>query len=77
MACTLRAAVGYPCLIVCGGAIIDFMGGKTSRAPTWIRSTGMEWAWRLAQEPKRLFERYIIGNPVFLARALSLARRSQ
>jgi exopolysaccharide biosynthesis WecB/TagA/CpsF family protein len=77
VACTLRAAVGYPCLIVCGGAIIDFMGGKTSRAPGWIRSTGLEWAWRLALEPKRLFHRYVIGNPVFLARAFSLARRSQ
>ncbi|HUR90621.1 MAG TPA: WecB/TagA/CpsF family glycosyltransferase [Ramlibacter sp.] len=73
----LRAAVGYPCLIVCGGAIIDFMGGKTSRAPAWVRGSGLEWLWRLALEPKRLFHRYVIGNPVFLARALSLARRSQ
>jgi N-acetylglucosaminyldiphosphoundecaprenol N-acetyl-beta-D-mannosaminyltransferase len=69
----LRAAVGYPCLIVCGGAIIDFMGGKTSRAPRWMRSAGLEWLYRLALEPKRLFQRYVIGNPVFLARALSLA----
>ncbi|HEY8048380.1 MAG TPA: WecB/TagA/CpsF family glycosyltransferase [Ramlibacter sp.] len=77
VACTLRAAVGYPCLIVCGGAIIDFMGGKTSRAPAWMRRTGLEWAYRLALEPKRLFQRYVVGNPVFLARAFSLARRSQ
>jgi len=69
----LRAAVGYPCLIVCGGAIIDFLGGKTSRAPQWMRSTGLEWLYRLALEPKRLFHRYVIGNPVFLARAVSLA----
>jgi N-acetylglucosaminyldiphosphoundecaprenol N-acetyl-beta-D-mannosaminyltransferase len=71
---TLRAAVGYPCLIVCGGAIIDFMGGKTSRAPAWMRSTGLEWAYRLALEPRRLFHRYVVGNPVFLARSLSLAK---
>jgi len=77
VACMLRAAVGYPCLIVCGGAIIDFMGGKTSRAPVWMRSTGLEWVYRLALEPTRLFHRYVIGNPVFLARALTLARRSQ
>jgi N-acetylglucosaminyldiphosphoundecaprenol N-acetyl-beta-D-mannosaminyltransferase len=77
VACTLRAAVGYPCLIVCGGAVIDFMGGKTSRAPAWMRSTGLEWVYRLALEPTRLFHRYVIGNPVFLARALTLARRSQ
>jgi hypothetical protein len=74
VACVLRNAVGYPCLIVCGGAIIDFMGGKTSRAPAWMRKTGLEWAYRLALEPKRLFHRYVVGNPVFLARALSLAR---
>jgi exopolysaccharide biosynthesis WecB/TagA/CpsF family protein len=74
VACMLRAAVGYPCLIVCGGAIIDFMGGKTSRAPAWMRKTGLEWAYRLALEPKRLFHRYVVGNPVFIARALTLAR---
>ena len=74
VASVLRHAVGYPCLIVCGGAIIDFMGGKTSRAPVWMRKTGIEWMYRLALEPKRLFQRYVVGNPVFLARALSLAR---
>lgn len=72
----LRAALGFPCLIVCGGAIIDFLGGKANRAPRWVRSIGMEWAWRLALEPKRLFRRYVVGNPLFLARALSLAAAS-
>jgi hypothetical protein len=74
VACVLRHAVGYPCLIVCGGAIIDFMGGKTARAPQWMRKTGIEWVFRLLLEPRRLFQRYVVGNPVFLARALSLAR---
>jgi hypothetical protein len=69
----LRATLGYPCLIVCGGAIIDFIGGKTSRAPRFLQLIGLEWAFRLAQEPKRLFKRYVIGNPVFLARAVQLA----
>jgi N-acetylglucosaminyldiphosphoundecaprenol N-acetyl-beta-D-mannosaminyltransferase len=69
----LRACLDHPCLIVCGGAIIDFLGGKTSRAPRWMRVTGLEWAFRLALEPKRLFRRYVIGNPVFLARALAFA----
>jgi N-acetylglucosaminyldiphosphoundecaprenol N-acetyl-beta-D-mannosaminyltransferase len=76
VACTIRAAVGYPCLIVCGGAIIDFMGGKTSRAPGWMRRTGLEWVYRLALEPKRLFHRYVVGNPVFIARSIALARKS-
>jgi exopolysaccharide biosynthesis WecB/TagA/CpsF family protein len=62
-----------PCVIVCGGAIIDFLGGKVSRAPLWLRRMGMEWAYRLAVEPMRLFRRYVIGNPLFLSRALRLA----
>jgi N-acetylglucosaminyldiphosphoundecaprenol N-acetyl-beta-D-mannosaminyltransferase len=48
VAAQLRAVLGYPCLIVCGGAIIDFLGGKTPRAPLWMRKAGLEWvfAWR-------------------------------
>jgi exopolysaccharide biosynthesis WecB/TagA/CpsF family protein len=74
VAILLRSALNFPCLIVCGGAIIDFMGGKTSRAPLWVRQARMEWAYRLALEPRRLFQRYVVGNPVFLARALTMAR---
>lgn len=73
VAVALRAAIGFPCLIVCGGAIIDFLGNKTSRAPAWLRHSGLEWMYRLALEPRRLFRRYVLGNPVFLARALRLA----
>lgn len=73
VAAGLRAVLDYPCLIVCGGAIIDFLGGKTPRAPLWVRRVGMEWVFRLALEPRRLFQRYVIGNPLFLSRALRLA----
>lgn len=76
VAVALRAAVGYPCLIVCGGAVIDFLGGKTSRAPEWMRRGGLEWLFRLAIEPRRLFRRYVLGNPLFIARSLSLAVQS-
>jgi N-acetylglucosaminyldiphosphoundecaprenol N-acetyl-beta-D-mannosaminyltransferase len=72
----LRAALGYPCVIVCGGAIIDFLGGKTARAPGWMRRFGLEWAFRLACEPRRLFHRYVMGNPVFVSRALKLMAMS-
>jgi exopolysaccharide biosynthesis WecB/TagA/CpsF family protein len=72
----LRAALGYPCLIVCGGAIIDFLGGKTSRAPGWMRDLGLEWGYRLAMEPRRLFKRYVMGNPLFLARTFSFVAAS-
>lgn len=63
-----------PRLIVCGGAILDFIAEKVQRAPEFFRKYGMEWAYRLAQEPKRLFRRYVIGNAVFLKRALCLSR---
>jgi exopolysaccharide biosynthesis WecB/TagA/CpsF family protein len=70
----LRATLDHPCLIVCGGAIIDFLGGKTPRAPDWMRAVGLEWCYRLAQEPRRLFRRYVLGNPLFLARAWRFTR---
>jgi N-acetylglucosaminyldiphosphoundecaprenol N-acetyl-beta-D-mannosaminyltransferase len=73
VATQLRGVLDYPCLIVCGGAIIDFLGGKTPRAPLWMRKAGVEWVYRLALEPRRLFQRYVIGNPLFLTRALRLA----
>lgn len=52
-------------LFVAGGAILDFIAGKVVRAPIFIQKIGMEWLWRLIQEPKRLFKRYLIGNFVF------------
>jgi exopolysaccharide biosynthesis WecB/TagA/CpsF family protein len=64
------AASGVPCLIVCGGAILDFLGGKVSRAPQWMRGLGCEWVFRLISEPKRLFTRYVVGNPMFWLRTL-------
>lgn len=69
----LARNLDYPCLIVCGGAILDFLGGKVSRAPLIYRRFGMEWLYRLMQEPRRLFRRYVIGNFVFLARSFWLA----
>lgn len=76
VAIALRAALGSPCLIVCGGAIIDFLGGKVPRAPEWMRRNGLEWVFRLGREPRRLWARYVHGNPKFLKRALVMALRS-
>jgi N-acetylglucosaminyldiphosphoundecaprenol N-acetyl-beta-D-mannosaminyltransferase len=73
VAALLARNLRYPCLIVCGGAILDFMGGKVKRAPLIFRQLGIEWLYRLAQEPKRLFKRYVIGNAVFLTRCAVLA----
>lgn len=58
--------------IVAGvGALIDFLSGEVVRAPSWMRTLRCEWLYRLAREPKRLFKRYVMGNPVFLARSVA------
>lgn len=57
-----------PVLIGVGG-LFDFFSGRVARAPAWLRSIGLEWTWRLAMEPARMWRRYVIGNATFLARA--------
>ncbi|ACT58171.1 WecB/TagA/CpsF family glycosyltransferase [Hirschia baltica] len=68
----LRAAASWPTTIVNGGAIIDFLAERVNRAPETWRKLGMEWLYRLIQEPKRLFGRYVVGNVIFLTRGLIL-----
>ncbi len=53
------------------GGFFDFMAGRVPRAPAWMTKFGVEWTYRLAQEPGRMWKRYILGNPAFLARVLS------
>ncbi len=48
------------------GALFDFTAGNVARAPNWMRAIRAEWIYRLAQEPARMWRRYILGNPVFL-----------
>ncbi|MGI2323428.1 MULTISPECIES: WecB/TagA/CpsF family glycosyltransferase [Methylococcus] len=50
------------------GGLFDFYSGRIPRAPLWLREIGLEWSWRLLQEPGRMWRRYIIGNPLFLYR---------
>jgi N-acetylglucosaminyldiphosphoundecaprenol N-acetyl-beta-D-mannosaminyltransferase len=71
----LKNASTRPVLIVCGGAVIDFMGGRVSRAPLWMRRSGLEWLYRLTQEPRRLLKRYLLGVPMFLWRLQMWARK--
>ena len=52
------------------GGLFDYYSGRIPRAPTWMREAGLEWAWRLRCEPSRLWRRYLVGNPLFLARVL-------
>lgn len=45
------------------GAVVDFLAGRVTRAPHWICEHGLEWAWRLALEPRRLARRYLADGP--------------
>lgn len=45
------------------GAVVDFLAGRVQRAPGFISRNGLEWAWRLAQEPQRLANRYLLEGP--------------
>lgn len=47
---------------VCAGATVDFLAGNISRAPKWMSDNGLEWFYRLLQEPKRMFKRYLIDD---------------
>jgi N-acetylglucosaminyldiphosphoundecaprenol N-acetyl-beta-D-mannosaminyltransferase len=49
------------------GAAFDIHAGLTRQAPRWVQRSGLEWAFRLAQEPRRLWGRYLYNNPRFLA----------
>jgi N-acetylglucosaminyldiphosphoundecaprenol N-acetyl-beta-D-mannosaminyltransferase len=53
------------------GGLFDFYSGRVPRAPIWIRELGMEWLYRFAQEPSRMWRRYFVGNFIFLVRAVS------
>ena len=54
------------------GAAFDIHAGLIRQAPRWVQHSGLEWAFRLAQEPRRLWRRYLYNNPRFLA---GVARR--
>ncbi|OGC05287.1 hypothetical protein A2V82_03305 [candidate division KSB1 bacterium RBG_16_48_16] len=47
------------------GGSFDILGGLTKRAPAWMQKTGLEWLYRLIQEPRRLWRRYLIGNAAY------------
>jgi UDP-N-acetyl-D-mannosaminuronic acid transferase (WecB/TagA/CpsF family) len=48
------------------GAAFDFVAGTKAQAPSWMQRMGLEWLFRLSQEPRRLWRRYIWNNPAYL-----------
>ena len=52
------------------GAAFDFHAGRVAQAPAWMQKAGLEWLFRLIQEPRRLWRRYLLYNPYFVARLM-------
>jgi len=59
------------------GGLFDFYSGRIPRAPVWMRDMGLEWVYRLMQEPGRMWRRYVIGNPLFLLRVRQQAKHPE
>jgi N-acetylglucosaminyldiphosphoundecaprenol N-acetyl-beta-D-mannosaminyltransferase len=53
------------------GAMTTYIAGVVPRAPEWMRDNGLEWLYRFTLEPRRLWQRYAVGNPLFVARVLA------
>ncbi|MCH8977621.1 MAG: WecB/TagA/CpsF family glycosyltransferase [Armatimonadetes bacterium] len=64
-----RDELNVKVMVTCGG-MFDFFSETKARAPLFMRKTGTEWLYRLAIEPRRMFVRYVVGNPLFLWRAI-------
>jgi N-acetylglucosaminyldiphosphoundecaprenol N-acetyl-beta-D-mannosaminyltransferase len=58
------------CAMVGVGAAFDFLAGAKAQAPLWLQDAGLEWLFRLAHEPRRLWRRYLLGNGRFLLHLL-------
>lgn len=57
------------------GGLFDFYSGKNKRAPRCMREIGLEWVYRIMQEPGRMWKRYLFGNPLFLYRVRKWKRK--
>jgi N-acetylglucosaminyldiphosphoundecaprenol N-acetyl-beta-D-mannosaminyltransferase len=71
-------------LLIGVGAAFDYHTGRAQDAPAWVKLSGMQWLHRLSQDPKRLWKRYLINNPIFISkiawqflRAIAGARETQ
>jgi N-acetylglucosaminyldiphosphoundecaprenol N-acetyl-beta-D-mannosaminyltransferase len=62
----MRPRLAAP-LLVGVGAAFDFHAGLVPQAPAWMQRSGLEWAYRLSREPRRLWPRYARQNPRFVA----------
>jgi N-acetylglucosaminyldiphosphoundecaprenol N-acetyl-beta-D-mannosaminyltransferase len=66
-----------PAVLLGIGAAIDFIAGTAKRAPSWMSRSGLEWLYRLVQEPRRMWRRYLLRDPEFLVIVLRDLRASR
>lgn len=64
-----RSSLNVPLLWPIGN-LTSFVSGNVKTAPQWMKDFGLEWLYRFYQEPRRMWRRYIIGNPLFVFRVL-------
>ncbi|MCX5694949.1 MAG: WecB/TagA/CpsF family glycosyltransferase [Candidatus Omnitrophica bacterium] len=62
--CKYKDQYQVPVSIGIGGSL-EFVSGMVKRAPKWMQNAGLEWFWRLIMEPRRLWKRYLIDDPIF------------
>lgn len=66
-----RLAATVPAVICAVGAAFDFVAGNKKQAPAWMQQGGLEWLYRVATEPRRLWKRYLFGNTRFIKAVMS------
>jgi N-acetylglucosaminyldiphosphoundecaprenol N-acetyl-beta-D-mannosaminyltransferase len=71
-----RAEMGVPVCHGVGGSF-DVVAGVTQRAPLWMQKAGLEWFYRVLQEPRRMWKRYLVTNTAFLGLALKEVLRAR
>jgi len=59
------------------GAAFDLLTGRVPQAPRWMQRIGLEWLFRLFQEPRRLWKRYLVNNPLFVIRVMGQLLRGR
>jgi len=75
LAWEMKASGRLRATTLCIGASVDFLVGREKRAPKLVQKAGLEWAWRLLQNPRRLARRYLIDDPAIFAMTWAWARR--
>jgi N-acetylglucosaminyldiphosphoundecaprenol N-acetyl-beta-D-mannosaminyltransferase len=71
-----RLAEDIAAIFIAVGAAFDFIAGEKKQAPIWMQRNGLEWLFRLAVEPRRMWRRYLFGNARFLRATIMEVRRA-